>query len=182
MGTSRTGTFNSLKGDGFTFLEIVVVLFILGLLLLLIYPKFQSLTEDGLQTATRHLVGVIQYLYHETIATRKIHRLSYDLKASGYRVSVVNSNGELASPAPILERRVSLPRGVTFQDVVTLHQGKVTEGEAYTQFFPVGLAEKTVIHLADRGKRVFTLEINPLTGRVKVYEGYVEIKEVVRSE
>ena len=170
------------KGHGFTFLEIVVVLFILGLLLLLIYPKFQSLTEDGLQTASRHLVGVIQYLYHETIATRKIHRLSYDLKASEYRVSVVNSNGELASPAPLLERRVSLPRGVTFQDVVTLHQGKVTEGEAYTQFFPVGLAEKTVIHLADRGKRVFTLEINPLTGRVKVYEGYIEVKEVVSSE
>jgi len=168
--------------NGFTLLEIVVVLFMIGLLLLLIYPKVQTLTENGLQTASRHLVATIQYLYHEAMATRQVHRLSYDLQGDAYQVRVVHAHGELGMPASPLGRRVPLPRGVVFQDVVTLYQGKVTEGEAFTQFSPAGLVGKTVIHLTDQDQQVFTLTINPLTGRVKVYEGYIEIKEVAHHE
>jgi general secretion pathway protein H len=167
--------------NGFTLLEIVVVLFIIGLLLLLIYPKIQTLTENGLQSASRHLVGTIQYLYHESMANRQIRRLSYDLQGRAYQVQAINSVGESATPASI-GSRVPLPQGVAFQDVVTLRQGKVTEGEAFTQFYPAGLVEKTVIHLTDQDQRVFTLDINPLTGRVKVYEGYIEVEEVARHE
>ncbi len=167
--------------NGFTFLEIVVVLFIIGLLLLLVYPKIQTLTENGLQSASRHLVGTIQYLYHEAMATHQVRRLSYDLRAGAYQVQAINSFGESATPASI-GGWVQLPQGVTFQDVVTLRQGKVTEGEAFTQFFPAGLVEKTVIHLTDQNQHVFTLDINPLSGRVKVYEGYIEVKEVVHRE
>jgi general secretion pathway protein H len=165
--------------NGFTLLEITVVLFVFGLLLLLVYPKIQTLTENGLQTASRHLVGTIQYLYHEAMANRQVRRISYDLQGGAYQVQAINSLGESAT-ATSLGGRVKLPRGVAFQDVVTLHQGKVTEGEAFTQFFPAGLVEKTVIHLKDEDQHVITLDINPLSGRVKVYEGYIEIQEAAR--
>jgi general secretion pathway protein H len=155
-------------------LEIVVVLFVLGLILLLVYPKVETLTENGLRKASRNLVGVIQHLYYQSMATRQIHRLSYDIEESGYRVDVVGPRGELSPPASPVDHRVPLPRDVRFQDVVTLRQGKVTEGEAMTQFYPAGLVEKTVIHLTDQDQHVLTLDINPLTGRVKVYDGYVK--------
>lgn len=167
---------------GFTFLEITVVLFIMGLLLLLIYPKIQTLTENSLQSASRRLVGTIQYLYHEAMATRQVRRLTYDLNGGAYQVQVTNSLGEWGPPASMAKEWVKLPHGVAFQDVVTLHQGKVTEGEAFTQFFPAGLVEKTMIHLTDQDQHVFTLDINPLTGRVKVYDGYIEVKEVAHRE
>jgi general secretion pathway protein H len=164
-------------------LEIVVVLFIMGLLLLLIYPKVQGLTEDGLQRASRQLVGEVQYLYHDSMATRQVYRLSYDLRDNQYRVYVVTPHveQEILSVSQAV-RKDSLPRGVAFQDVITERQGKVTEGEAFTHFFPMGLAEKTVIHLADQDRRSFTLELNPLTGRVKVYEGYIEVQQAVGRE
>ena len=168
--------------NGFTFLEIVVVLFIIGLLLLLVYPKVQTLTENNLQTASRHLVGEIQYLYHVAMATRQVYRLSYDLRDNQYRVYVVDPHeGKILSVSDA-KREGSLPRGVAFQDVITQRQGKVTEGEAFTHFFPVGLAEKTIIHLTDKDRRAMTLDLNPLTGRVKLYEGYIEIKQAVSHE
>lgn len=197
MKTSRAGTSSNVVGCkhnpqppqagtprnisrvyGYTFLEIVVVLFLVGLLLLLIYPRMQVLTEDGLRTASRRLIGMTAHLYHEAVATRKVHRLSFDLQSGQYRVSVVNFNGELQNPGPLRPSGDSLPHGVIFQDVVTLQHGKVTEGEAFTHFFPVGLVDQTVIHLRDQDQRSLTLEVNPLTGKVKVYEGYVEIKKV----
>jgi general secretion pathway protein H len=177
MKTSRIGIWSRKPHAGFTFLEIVIVLFILGLLLLLTYPKVQSLTEDGLQKASRHLVNRIQHVYYETISTRKIHRLRYDLQSNKYWVDIQGSEGVMEIDTANVQKGNPLPQGVVFQDIVTLRQGKVTEGQAFTHFYPLGLAEKTVIHLADRHQRVTTLDVNPLTGRVKIYEGYVEIKK-----
>jgi general secretion pathway protein H len=168
-------------GSGFTLLEITVVLFIIGLLLLLAYPKIQALTENSLQSASRRLVGTIQYLYHEAMATHQVRRLSYNLRDGAYQVQATNSTEASITPVSI-GGWVRLPQGVSFQDVVTLRQGKVTEGEAFTQFFPAGLVEKTVIHLTDQDQHVFTLDINPLSGRVKVYEGYIEVKEAPHRE
>jgi general secretion pathway protein H len=163
-------------GRGFTFLEIVVVLFIVGLLVLLIYPRVQVLTEDSLQTASRRLISEIQYLYHESMATRQVYRLSYDLRDNQYRVHAVNPQENILFVSQA-KRKGSLPQGVVFLDVITQRQGKVTEGEAFTYFFPLGLVEKTVIHLTDRDGRVFTLDLNPITGRVKLHEGYIEVAQ-----
>ncbi len=51
-----------------------------------------------------------------------------------------------ASPA----RRSRLPTGVTFEDIMTQQSPEpVTEGMAYTHFFPHGMIEQTMIHLKD---------------------------------
>jgi hypothetical protein len=70
--------------------------------------------------------------------------------------------------------RTRLPDIVRFADVNTLKQGKVTLGVAYTDFYPVGRVDKTTVHLTDERKENLTLVVNPVTGRVKVYEGYQE--------
>lgn len=177
MRISRVGTSNSPRPQGFTLLEIVVVILIMGLLLLLVYPKVQVLTEDGLRTGSRELVGAIQRLYHESMATRQVHRLTYGIRTGVYRVQTVDPRQSPSAFAAEEGRLSAMPRGVLFQDVVTVRQGKVTEGEAFTHFYPTGLAENTVIHLTDGDRRSVTLAVNPLTGRVKVLDGYVEFEK-----
>lgn len=175
MRTFSIGTWKN--NGGFTLLEIIVVIFILGLIAVLAYPSLQTLAEDGLSTASRRLAGTVQYLYHQAMATRQVHRLSYDFAENAFRVQVVGPNGVLAAPASSVPSRVSLPPGVGFKDIVSLRQGKVAQGEVFTHFFPSGLVERTVIHLADEDQNVLTLDIHPLTGRVSIYEGYVDVED-----
>ena len=166
-----------LKQDmkGFTLLELMMVITILGIMAAMILPRISAFGAGKIKRETRHLSGVISHLSQEASFTKHTFRLHYDIEAQAYWVSVLQENREFApSSDPLVARRV-LPKGVSFEDVITPRHGKVQEGEAYTEFFPMGV-EKTAIHLKE-GENIWTLAINPLTGRVKVTDRYIEFQE-----
>src|SRR5262249_10497542 len=71
---------------------------------------------------------------------------------------------------------VELKKGVRIHDVYTPHQrDPYTEGRAYLYFFPQGFGERAVIHLSDGKDSFYSLIVHPLTGRVQIQGGYVEI-------
>ena len=74
-----------------------------------------------------------------------------------------------------LIKKITLPNTVSFQDVWVFHQEeRVTAGQAFIYCFPSGMSEKAVIHLIDEDENVYTLWVQPLTGRVRIYSEFVE--------
>ena len=74
----------------------------------------------------------------------------------------------------MLARGVNLPEPIGFSDIeLPMVAGKLYEGVAYTHFYPDGYVDLTVIHL-DNGQDVYTLYVDPLTGRVSITAGYQE--------
>ena len=65
--------------SGFTLLELMVVLLVIGLVVAITFPKFQELAGGDVKRVSRKLIGTIQYLYEEALANRRIYRLNYDL-------------------------------------------------------------------------------------------------------
>ena len=51
----------------------------------------------------------------------------------------------------------------------------VTQGRAYVYFYPEGMTERTIIHLTDTSDGAFSLLVHPLTGRVQIVGGRVEL-------
>jgi general secretion pathway protein H len=160
--------------SGFTLIELILVLFIVGLLLATVFPKLSGLGRGDLNLTSRHLIRTVQLIMDRSTSTKRLYRLHYDLDHHQYWATVLQGNGEFVPVDPSVLTRVTLPRLVQFEDVTTLRQGKVTQGEAYTQFYPTGMVEKTLLHLTLGDKETVTLMVQPLTGRVKVMEGYVE--------
>jgi hypothetical protein len=76
----------------------------------------------------------------------------------------------------VAPRQKDLPSGVFFADVVLDTLGKIQEGKAEVRFFANGCVEHTLIHLKNEGGKIYTLEINPVTGLIKTHEGYIEQK------
>lgn len=167
---SKAGTWN--RRAGFTLLELMLVVVILGITALFVLPRLSSWGSGDLKSTSRHFAGLIQYIAQESSKTKQTYRLYYNLENGAYWVAELEENGEFKEMTdPLVARRV-LPRNIAFEDVVTPQQGKVDRGEAFTQFYPVGV-EKSWIHLK-AGERKWTLVINPLTGRVKVFDQYVD--------
>jgi general secretion pathway protein H len=162
---------------GFTLFELVVVLFILSLISLVVFPKLEGFLAPDLSGTSRHLIATIRSLHDEAEVSKQIYRLNYDLDAGVYWSSMVSKTEDSPESDPAMIKHVALPDRIRFQDIVTLHQGKVSEGKAFTQFYPSGRVEKTLIHLALDKDQVLTLIINPLTGAVKVYDHYIEEEE-----
>lgn len=182
--TSRVGISNrgpACQQAGFTLFELVVVLFIVSLISLVVFPRLQGFLAPDLPGTARHLIAMIRHLHDEAEATKQIYRLNYNLGTGEYWASVVNetsaAGGGSQEVNPAMMKHVVLPNRVRFKDITTLHQGKVSEGQAFTQFYPSGRVEKTLIHLTLDKDQVLALIINPLTGAVKVYDRYVEEEE-----
>jgi general secretion pathway protein H len=154
--------------QGFSLLELLVVVFILSLLAGLIVPKVW-LPRD-LDGTARQLGGLVQALHDKSRATKVLYRLHFQMDQGLYWVTVVNGRNEYPATDQMFRGRRTLPQGVQFQNVMVSSRGWVREGEVFTQFFPVGRVEPTVIHLAATGRAV-SLLVHPVTGSVEVVNG-----------
>ncbi len=73
-----------------------------------------------------------------------------------------------------------LGRGITIERLITPHEPEPREeGRGAIYFFPGGQTEHAVLWLSDGGDRVFSVELHPLTGRVRVRDHAYEPDELL---
>jgi general secretion pathway protein H len=150
---------------------------VLAVVLAFLTPRFRDLTEYEIKSSSRRLAGTIRYLFNEAAIRHVRYRLNYDLKKGEYWVTHLDEGREYKEDPSILSSRVRLPGNIHFEDIVTQHGGKVYDGVTFTQFLPIGWAEETIIHLGDGRERHYSLLIIPLTGKVRIYDRYVDFAE-----
>ncbi len=75
----------------------------------------------------------------------------------------------------MLAKPEELPKGISIADVHTLYDKTRTQSRTAIQFFPTGYTESAVIHLAHKDKQAYTLIVQPITGRTKIENKYVEL-------
>ncbi len=167
---------------GFTLIELTLVMFIIGMLVALTFPKFRNIGGGDIKLETRTLIAYVQGLYSEATFTRRQHRLVLDLSENRYWGEAEQPTG-MGRPTgrkvfrPVgrdFLKPVTLPKGVTLDDAIVGAFGKRTDGTVYANFYPLGRVDFTTIHLSDDGDGVMTLMVNPITGQVTVSNRYLE--------
>lgn len=153
---------------GFTLIEVVVTLALLGWVLVLALPKIGLV--GTLSSSSRQMIGTIQALFTAADSSKKTYRLYVDLDQQAYWAMALTTDGDRLPTDSSLARRESLPIGIRFRDVSTFQHGKVTLGKVFIQFFPGGRMEQAVIHLSDRSGETMTLWTNSLTGAVQTMD------------
>lgn len=164
---------------GFTLLELAIVMLLMLVVANFTIPRFRSLTDLNMKSAIRRLAGTTRFAYGEAITKNRLMGVEFNLDEQSWRVLAGVSSGGYTSwtdyTASALSASQRLPDGIYFRDILVEGQPETQyEGKAYTQFRQGGRADTTVIHLTDEYERDWTLVLHPLTGRVKIYEGYEE--------
>ncbi len=166
---------------GFTLIELMVVIVLVGLFSALVVPLVTGVGQDGLKLSARRLAGTVKYLYNEAALTGRPHRLVFDLDAGTFGGRRLEVSGELV-PLTGTGRDQDLRGGVRFRDVVVAGQGQSSSGRTFSSIQPVGWIDETVVHLKGGGDRELTLRLLPLTGTTEIYEGYREFKYLAANE
>src|SRR5690349_8867050 len=122
---------------GFTLLEISIVLFLMGLMMLIAMPYLGGFHRAELKSTTRRLAGRATYLFEEASSHKLVIRLVFDFDRNGYFVLIADPHApeprflpdHSSSGAPVL-----LPAGVRLRDVTVEGVGTVNRGAIACQF------------------------------------------------
>ncbi|HWE01276.1 MAG TPA: GspH/FimT family pseudopilin [Tepidisphaeraceae bacterium] len=163
---------------GYTLIEIIAVVAILGILSLIAIPQFGPNDDQKIASAAREITADLLYAQSQAIATGKTHYVVFD-SADGYRIM-----DSMIPPHPIPHPASGLPYEIHFT-VGPLRGVTVTNidfnGAGTLAFDPTGMPcsispETGSLSPLVRGsaalkvgQSTLTLTIEPLTGAVNIH-------------
>lgn len=157
---------------GYTLLELIVVLVLLGLMLGLAVPKFrQTLMSDSLDATSLRIIGLVEDLRERAISDQVSYVLHFDMR--GRKLWTFASNATEEEQEIARERAYLLPPDVKISDIWSWSKGKLYE-ETTIYFTKQGYVEQSMIHLQSLDGRQLSLELTPFLGSIKIHDGYVD--------
>jgi prepilin-type N-terminal cleavage/methylation domain-containing protein len=90
MGVSSVKQFFMKQERGFTAIELILVIVILGILAAIAYPRFQGLPGIRVSAAAQEIAGVIRYAQSQAISTAYNYKVYFYAGTNSYSVYQVN--------------------------------------------------------------------------------------------
>ncbi len=80
-------------------------------------------------------------------------------------------------------RSKSLPGNIYFDSMIASHiTDRIFKGNEFVYFFPGGLTENAYIYLSDQKQNIYTVRLYSLSGRVEVFNRFIEPEEEKEEE
>ena len=168
---------NSLKKtaankSGYTLIELIVVIILLGLMFGLVVPKFrQAVLSDSLDATSLRIIGLIENLRERAVSDQISYVLHFDIRSRELWAFASDATAEEQETAR--ERAYQLPADVIIEDIWSWSRGKIYD-DATIQFSKKGYIEQSMIHLQSEDGRQLSLELTPFLGSIKIHDGYVD--------
>lgn len=182
---------NQTRRRGFTLLELMVVLVLMAIMAAMIVPEMRGTYENALLRSTsRDLVSVLNLAYSRAVSIHQVHRVRLEPSSGKYFVEARVRGAERTSDfIPIqnvsgsegkLDQRISIQIRDSAEEVSerpplpSLSNARIdsrTLQDVNTiAFYPDGTADRRDIQLQDREGFRLSLQINPITARVRIVE------------
>ncbi len=184
--------------SGLTFIELFIVILIIGLIMAIVAPNFVNLlrsTKTG--SAARRLAGYMKYVQDKAARENTEYIVVFDLKLNQYWAATelpeeemppeyyyVTESERLKMRYPVYKdkdgflERVDLEPGITIPLIIDEknyeHTGD-TDGYYNIFFYPDGTATRTTLYIQGHDEEIITIYIKPFTGEAEIYEGYRKI-------
>lgn len=167
-------TTNDGHESGFTLLELIVVITLLGIMLVFTVPRFQdTLFLDESKKSARWIIGKVRALKEAAIRNQANYSLHIDLDTQRYWETNESMPAEAIESAPL--DAAPLPGDLKIADVEYPNRGKIHSGQADITFYKTGYTDKLLIHFQNDADYVSFL-IEPFLSEVTVYDTYASFE------
>ena len=171
---------------GFTFLELAVVVVIMGIVMAITLPRFTgTFSRATLGGAARGLAGTMVYIRDAAARHGRSYFLDIDLENNKYSVTYIDEEADWSEIAyqesefpdeemysqfsdSVVSETV-LQKKVSFLEIMLADGTEVSEGVVRIEFRPDGTADEVVIHLTNPKEKVYSVYLEHYNGQPTVY-------------
>ena len=168
----RTSTPGKPNSAGFTLIELSVVLFVLGLMLWLVIPRFATIMGPDRNTVFREIAAGSEEAFDMALFEKQEVRFVIDPSAGTFRFQVAGESGPRQRPR-------SLAEGLTITGIRVDGEDRPPDIVTEILYLPGGKVPAFRIFFRESGgggaPPEWTLRVNPYDGSVDVLEGNVPV-------
>ena len=162
--------------DGYTLVELIVVITLISIVLFISIPRFQgAVLADPTNTVSRWILGTVASLREGAVQHQKRYVLHVAMDTGKLWVSNDSMSEEELDNAE--NSGFELPDGVNVLDVEFPGKGKVVLGRAEISFYRQGYSDRAFIHIEDDSYNQRSFLIETFLPKVRLYEEYVGFDE-----
>ena len=162
---------------GFTLLELIVVLTVLGLGIVLVYPSFGRMSQGvELKAAAKKVSAILRYYRSEAVQKGKVFQVVFDVDTREIRVRPVEAE-ENKEEGEKSEEKISgekekylLPEGIQVKEM-KIPASQYPSEYPVIEFYPNGGSNGGSFLIERENSKAYRIQVNFLTGVVELKEG-----------
>ena len=161
---------------GFTLLELIVVLTVLGLGIVLVYPSFGRMSQGvELKAAAKKVSAILRYYRSEAVQKGKAFQVVFDVDTREIRVRPVEAE-ENKEEGEKSEEKISgekekylLPEGIQVKEM-KIPASQYPSEYPVIEFYPNGSSNGGSFVMERENLKAYRIQVNFLTGVVELRE------------
>lgn len=161
---------------GFTFIELIVVIVLIGLMFSFALPKMDNLLYmDNRDRVSRWVVLNVENLKNLSLKKQTRHILHVDIPANTLWISEDGMEEEALDQAR--KSGYTLPSDIRIMDIIYPFEGKEEDERGEIYFYTQGYCDNAIIHMENDDKEKMSFVIEPFLPPVGIRDGFVLFDE-----
>ena len=172
------------KSDGFTLLEVLVVVIIMAIAAAIVVPRFKRRPLSFEKQMLYQLNNLTRMAHLNALMTGKLHRIRFDFKQN--RILAELASGKKDSQGTVIfepmrlaytRAYASLDEALEVDRMIVQGKNLISRGEGllttgvWFYIVPEGLTQEVTIGMSEKeSKKSFSLILNPFTAQFRVAE------------